>query len=149
LPWIFITGDDVRFHPGWLDHAQHIAALTGAHVVGTNDWGNPRVMAGEHGTHLLIRRSYIEEQGASWDGPGVVCHEGYRHNYVDDEIVTVAKQRGVWVSAPGSVVEHFHPMLGKAADDETYRLGAKSAGKDFTTHRNRLKRFGDAKKVPA
>jgi hypothetical protein len=112
-PWIFITGDDVRFHPGWLDHAQHIAALTGAHVVGTNDWGNPRVMAGEHGTHLLIRRSYIEEQGASWDGPGVVCHEGYRHNYVDDEIVTVAKQRGVWVSAPGSVVEHFHPMLGQ------------------------------------
>ena len=56
---------------------------------------NPRVISGEHGTHLLIRRSYIDEVGASWgtDGkgtPGEVCHDGYTHMYVDDEIVTAA-----------------------------------------------------------
>jgi hypothetical protein len=61
--------------------------------------------------------------GASWDGPKVVAHEGYRHNFVDDEIVTAAKQRGVWQMALGSVVEHLHPVFGKAEDDEVYQLG--------------------------
>jgi hypothetical protein len=77
-PWLFLVGSDVRFHPAWLDHA---AAIAGDryHVVGTNDLGNPRVTSGEHATHLLVRRSYVDEVGASWDGPGVVCHEGYAH----------------------------------------------------------------------
>jgi hypothetical protein len=129
-PWLFITGDDVKFHAGWLDHALHVAAsFTDAekgyatHVVGTNDLGNPRVMAGEHATHLLIRRSYVDEVGASWDGPGVVCHEGYGHWWVDEEIVTAAKARGVWQMALGGIVEHNHPLWGKAEDDEVYKLG--------------------------
>jgi hypothetical protein len=63
-PWLFLTGDDVKFHPGWLDHAQHVAGELKADVVGTNDLGNPRVLAGEHATHLLVRRSYVVEVGA-------------------------------------------------------------------------------------
>lgn len=129
-PWLFICGDDVRFHPGWLDHAQHVAFSQGAAVVGTNDLANPRVMAGEHGTHLLLSRAYIDERGASWDGPGVVCHNGYRHWYVDDEIVTVAKASGVWASALGARVEHLHPLFGKGVDDDTYRLGRGHADAD-------------------
>jgi hypothetical protein len=140
-PWVFILGDDVRFHPGWLDHAQSAAQIQGADVVGTNDLGNPRVMAGEHATHLLIRRSYIEQQGASWDGPGVTCHEGYRHWYVDDEIVTVAKQRGAWAMALGSVVEHLHPAWGKADDDDVYRLGQSHAEADRKTFEKRCRIF--------
>lgn len=129
-PWLFVCGDDVTFRAGWLDHAQHVAATFGAHVVGTNDLGNPRVMAGEHATHLLIRRAYIDERGASWDGPGAVAHEGYRHWYVDDEIVTAAKQRGAWQMALGAVVEHNHPLWGKAAEDEVYALGQSFAEAD-------------------
>lgn len=136
-PWVFITGDDVRFHPGWLDHAQATAGER-FHVVGTNDLGNPRVMAGEHATHLLIRRSYVEEVGASWDGPGVVAHEGYGHWFVDDEVVTAAKQRGVWAMALGSRVEHLHPLFGKGQDDETYRLGQAAAQADAKLFRERL-----------
>lgn len=137
-PWLFIVGDDVKFHPGWLDHAQHTAHTTGAQVVGTNDLANPRVMAGDHGTHLLISREYVDEQGASWDGPGVVCHEGYRHWYVDDEIVTAAKQRGAWAAALGSKVEHLHPLVGKAEDDEVYRTGQRRAERDGRLFRERL-----------
>jgi hypothetical protein len=121
-PWLFLTGDDVRFRPGWLDQAQATAGDK-FNVVGTNDLGNPRVTSGEHATHLLVRRSYVDEQGASWDGPGVVCHEGYRHWFVDDEIVTVAKQRGTWAPSLAAVVEHLHPIFGKAESDPTYRLG--------------------------
>lgn len=140
-PWLFLTGDDVRFHPGWLDHAQHIARTQGAAVIGTNDLANPRVMAGEHGTHLLISRAYVDEQGASWDGPGVVTHEGYRHWYVDDEIVTVAKQHGVWAAALGSRVEHLHPIVGKAPMDDVYRKGQHQAKRDQKTFEERCEKY--------
>lgn len=136
-PWVFITGDDVRFHPGWLDHAQHVAKTQGVAVVGTNDLANPRVMAGDHGTHLLISCEYIDGRGASWDGPGVVCHEGYRHWFVDDEIVTVAKSRGEWASALGSRVEHLHPLVGKAPMDSVYERGKHNAARDKKTFQQR------------
>lgn len=140
-PWLFLVGDDVRFHPGWLDHAQH-ASRDGAHVIGTNDLHNPRVIAGEHGTHLLIRRVYVDERGASWDGPKVVCHEGYGHWWVDQEIVDVAHQRGVWVSAKHSKVEHLHPLWGLAEDDDTYRLGRSRIEADKDTYEARYQANG-------
>lgn len=143
-PWVLLVGDDVIFRPGWLDAAMAVAAATGAQVVGTNDLGNPRVIRGEHATHMLIARDYIDKHGASWDGPGVVCHEGFRHWYVDDEIVTAARQRGVWAPALDSIVEHNHPAWGKAADDDVYRLGQAYADQDralflerFRTHAGR------------
>jgi hypothetical protein len=139
-PWLFLVGDDVRFHPGWLDHAQ-AAAGDRFHVVGTNDLGNPRVLAGEHATHLLIRRKYADGWGVSWDGPGVVAHEGYRHWYVDDEIVTAAKARGVWAPCLDAVVEHLHPFFGKAATDEVYRLGAEHAEADLALFEQRCKEY--------
>lgn len=129
-PWLLLVGDDVRFRPGWLDHAQDVHRRYGANVVGTNDLCNPRVTRGEHSTHSMIRRSYVDEVGSSWDGPGTVCHEGYRHWFVDDEIVVAAKQRGTFQSALGSQVEHLHPIAGKAEEDDVYRLGAESADAD-------------------
>jgi hypothetical protein len=143
-PWLFLVGDDVRFHPGWLDHAQQVAVNTGAKVIGTNDLGNVRVMNGEHATHMLVARDYIAEQGASWDGPGVVCHEGYQHWFVDDELVTVAKQRNTFAPALASLVEHLHPAWGKADTDSTYELGQKSIGVDQVTFKRRSKRYGVA-----
>lgn len=138
-PWLFIVGDDVRFYPGWLDHAQAVAREYPANVIGTNDLTNPRVMMGEHATHLLIRREYIEHTGASWDGPGVVCHEGYGHWYVDNEIVTAAKQRGQWRMALGAIVEHRHPLTRTDIEvDETYRIGQATADADRVTFEKRF-----------
>lgn len=137
-PWLFITGDDVEFRPGWLDHAQHVGDKFRAQVVGTNDLGNPRVMAGEHATHLLIRRSYVDEVGASFDGPGRVCHEGYRHWGPDTEIVEAAKKRGVWAMALGSLVPHNHPLWTGSTEDDTYRLGMESAQQDMALLQARL-----------
>lgn len=147
-PWLFTCGDDVSFFPGWLDHAQHVAKSLEASVVGTNDQANARVMSGEHATHLLIRRSYVDEVGASWDEPGVVCHEGYRHNFVDDEIVTAAKTRGVWQMALGSVVPHRHPVFGTAEEDDVYRLGASSYEQDGKLFRARMVEQGLARPEP-
>ena len=138
-PWLLLTGDDVRFHPGWLDQAQ-AAARDGAAVVGTNDLHNPRVVAGDHSPHPLIRRAYIDEHGASWDGPKIVAHEGYRHWFVDDEIVLAAKQRGTWVMAIHAKVEHLHPLWGLAADDATYALGREHTEADKALFEARLAR---------
>jgi hypothetical protein len=140
-PWLLLTGDDVRFRAGWLDHAQHFGNTFGADVVGTNDLANPSVIAGEHAVHPLIRRTYVDKMGASWDGPGVVAHEGYRHWFVDNEIVTAAKQRGVWQMALGSVVEHLHPYVGKADTDEVYALGESSAKADEEVFRARCETY--------
>ena len=140
-PWIFLAGDDVRFRPGWLDHIQHVGQKYQASVVGTNDLVNPRVMRGEHATHMAIRRDYVMDLGASWDGPGVVCHEGYHHWFVDDEIVTVAKTRQSFQMALGSEVEHIHPMGGKAPNDEIYDLGAARSHEDEALFKSRYKKF--------
>ncbi len=122
-PWVLLAGDDVRFRAGWLDAAMDVAERYGAKVVGTNDLANKRVMRGEHATHPLIASDYIREQGASWDGPGIVCHEGYRHWYVDDEICEVARQRRTFQVALGAQVEHWHPITGRVAMDDVYELG--------------------------
>jgi GT2 family glycosyltransferase len=138
-PFIFICGDDVTFHAGWLDQAVYVAELHGANVIGTNDLANARVMSGDHATHILIRRSYIDEVGASWDGPGVVCHEGYRHWFVDDEIVFAARQRGTFTSALGSYVPHHHPLFDETVEmDDTYRLGQRYTQADAKLFRRRL-----------
>jgi hypothetical protein len=140
-PWLFLVGDDVKFHPGWLDQAQH-AARDGAHVVGTNDLHNPLVVKGEHATHLMVRRNYIDERGSSWDGPKVVCHEGYAHNFVDNEVVEVAKQRGVWAFARHSKVEHLHPVWGLAEHDATYELGQSRIEEDKALFEARMAEHG-------
>lgn len=139
-PWLLLVGDDVRFRPGWFDQVADVHRRYGAQVIGTNDLINPRVVRGEHATHPAITRSYIDELGASWDGPGVVCHEGYRHMFVDDEIVTVAKQRGTFTAALGAQVEHLHPLNGITPMDAIYELGESSFEEDKKLFEQRAQR---------
>lgn len=129
-PWLFLVGDDVRFHKGWLDQAMQVARTGGKHVIGTNDLANPAVMAGHHATHMFISRSYVNDFGASLDGPGVICHEGYRHWYVDNEIVQLAVGRGMFAPCLASHVEHLHPLYGKGVMDDVYAIGQAAAAAD-------------------
>lgn len=143
--WVILVGDDVRFHPGWWDHALYTARQHDAMVIATNDLVNPRVKAGEHATHPVMSVKYILERGASWDGPGVVCHEGYHHNFVDDEWTAVAKSRGVFAASLGSKVEHYHPIFGGAPDDEVYQLGRANFDKDAQLFKSRYNRYNGRK----
>jgi hypothetical protein len=122
-PWIFQAADDLRFKRGWDEKALRVGETSRAGIVGTNDLGNPRVKRGLLSTHSLIRRSYVDEQGTSLDGPGVVLHEGYHHNFVDAEMVELAVVRRQFQFAKVSIVEHLHPHWGKAKMDATYDLG--------------------------
>jgi hypothetical protein len=116
---LFLGADDIVFHPGWFEAAT--AQLTaGVGVVGTNDLGSPRVMAGLHSTHSLVTRSYVDTYGTI-DEPGKVLHEGYLHEYVDDEFVETARRRGAYAHAADSWVEHYHANWGKATVDSLYQ----------------------------
>lgn len=117
-PLVFLGASDIRFHPGWFEAATAELAQ-GIGVVGTNDLVSPRVMRGEHATHSLVTRAYGDEFGTI-DEPGKILHEGYVHEFVDDELVCTAKYRGAWAFAEDSLVEHLHPNWGKAPSDDNY-----------------------------
>lgn len=125
--WIFQGADDLRFHPGWVEAALDAADHTGCRVIGTNDLCNPRVIRGGHSTHSLVHRSYVEEIGTV-DVPGKMLHEGYRHNFCDDELVTAAKGRGEFISAGGARVEHLHPNCADVEVDQTYQRALDPSG---------------------
>ena len=117
--WLFTGADDLHFHPGWFAHAVLASVSTGCRVIGTQDMGNKRVMSGQHSTHSLVDRSYIVELGTI-DQRGKLLHEGYVHEFVDDEFIETARHRDEFVFAWNSVVEHLHPLWGKAGSDALY-----------------------------
>lgn len=137
-PWLLLVGDDVRFHRGWSWKAQQ-AAGDRYHLVATDDRLSPRVAYGAHATHPLIRRSWVEASGASWDGPGVLAHEGYRHWFVDDEWSTKARAEDVFTYARHAVVEHLNPLEPTA--DRVYALAWAARNRDQRTYQERLARF--------
>ena len=118
--WVFMGADDLRFEPNW-DTIALAAAGDRYHVVGTNDLANASVKRGLFGTHCLIRRRYITEQGGSADNePALALHEGYDHNFVDRELCHLAQHRQCFVFARHSRVKHRHPLWRTAPSDPTY-----------------------------
>lgn len=138
-PLIFTGADDLVFSPGWLEAAMAKLA-DGIGVVGTNDLGNPDVVAGRHATHSIVTRDYALEHG-TYDQPGVIYHEGYDHNFCDVEMVQTAIRRRAWAFAADSIVEHVHPSWKKAESDPTYELGKAQWRMDARTWNIRKRRL--------
>lgn len=119
-PLLFLGADDLLFHPGWLEAIYDtLAEHPDVGVIGTQDLGQPRCLAGQHSTHSIVTRHYALTRGTI-DQPGLILHEGYVHEYCDDELVETAKARGAWAFADTAVVEHLHPNWGKANLDPLY-----------------------------
>lgn len=117
-PLLFLAADDVDFHPSWFEAAA--AKVEGrSEVIGTNDLGNRRVMAGVHSTHTLVTRRYCDNMGTI-DERRKVLHEGYVHEFVDDEFIETAKSRNAFAFARDAIVEHLHPLWLKAEWDPVY-----------------------------
>lgn len=142
--FVFQGADDIRFHPGWLEHALAVAAK-GLGVIGTNDLGNPLVKRGGHSTHSLIRRSYINHFGGTLDGSGLVFSEAYDHQWCDTEFVLTARKRRQWGFSKLSIVEHLHPHWGKAPMDATYEKSLRATTEDGILYRQRMKMLGTLK----
>ena len=118
-PFLFLGADDLAFRPGWLSAALALFEDPRIGVVGTQDLGNERVRNGLHATHSVVRRDYVDRFGTI-DERRKVLHEGYWHEFVDDEFVATAQLRGAFAFAHDSIVEHLHPLWGKAPTDALY-----------------------------
>ena len=110
--FVFLCGDDVEFTPGWIQAARELSDRYD--VIGTNDSEpgrvrNPKVAAGKHADHFFVRRSYVDDEGATLEGPGILLFEGYTHFFGDVELIQLGKARGVWTPCLASVVIHHHP----------------------------------------
>lgn len=127
--WIFCGADDLEFQHGWASAAIALGYGDELGVVGTNDGANPRVKAGRHATHSLVRRSYALECGTI-DEPGKILHEGYDHQFCDDELVATARSRDCWGFAANAKVDHLHHYFGTAPIDDTYIKGQRSLRAD-------------------
>jgi glycosyltransferase involved in cell wall biosynthesis len=122
-PLILLAADDLEFEPDWDTKVIAVYERRLCGVIGTQDDANPLVKRGKHATHAVVSRHYIDRVGGTWhDGPGVIYHEGYAHQYVDTELVAAASERDEWAFAHGAVVRHLHPIFNRAvAMDDTYR----------------------------
>lgn len=118
-PYLFLGAIDLHFHEGWFEAAVRHFADPSVGVVGTQDLANGRVIAGAHSTHSLVSRRYIDQFGTI-DKRGMVLYEGYPHEYVDDEFIETARFRGAFRFEHDSIVEHLHPIVGKAPMDDLY-----------------------------
>jgi len=138
---VFCAADDVEFTPGWDTEALRVAESTGASVIGTNDDANPLVKRGKHSTHTMVRRSYVEEHGLTWDNiPGLIYCEEYDHQSIDQELVYLARERGIWAFARNSVVKHNHPIYDKTVRrDSTYDKALARGHEDLMLFRERLR----------
>lgn len=136
-PYLFTGADDLRFHPGWLTAALRPMADPRIGIVGTQDLApTERARTGQHATHFLVRRTYALERGTI-DERGKIFHEGYPHEYVDDELVGTARKRGAWAFAGDAVVEHLHPHWGKADTDALYDAQAERMAAGRKIYRRR------------
>lgn len=145
--WVLCAADDIRFTEGWWDATLRLRQLASVGVIGTNDskdgTGNPRVAAGEHTCHPLIRASYIQAHGTI-DESGKAVHDGYAHSFVDDELVLTAKMRNAWAFCPEAVIEHIHPWWTQRPEDwdATYEKGQSTFQTDRAVFAERVKLLG-------
>jgi len=117
---IFLGADDLHWHPGWYERATSRLTAT-TQIVGVNDLCSERVQLGNHATHFLVTREYALLP--LLDGQEGPFSTAYHHWYCDDELVATAKHHDAIAFATDSIVEHFHPQVGKGEDDATYVLG--------------------------
>jgi hypothetical protein len=137
--WILAGADDLYFQPGWAEAAVSVATKTKKRFVSTNDRANPLVMRGDHATHPLVHRSYLQE--GTIDEPNKIYFEGYSHQCVDNEATATAKYRNEYVFAQSSVVEHHHPIYPRRGVrvplDSTYEKGLRDGKEDLALFKSR------------
>ena len=121
---LFLGADDLRFVEGWREAAE--AHLHPAEVVGVNDL-LARPHRPDHATHFLVTRAYAAK--GTIDGQDGLLSEAYEHNFVDDELIATAVQRGVYAYAEDAQINHLHPLAG-APMDPTYEKGYETMRRD-------------------
>lgn len=140
-PYLLLGADDLHFHHGWDRAVLSAFKATDAGVVGTRDGGNRLVERGLHSTHPVVSRAYADAHGTI-DEPHLMLHQGYDHQYADNELCETAMFRGRWYFCREAYVEHLHPAWRKGDYDATYAKGGKRASSDQRLFMRRRRLWG-------
>jgi len=138
--WVFCGADDLVFHHGWFESCMATHHRSRACVIGTVDKGNWRTVSGQHSTHFLVHRDYLE--CGTIDEPGKIFNESYDHQWTDDECVQTAMWRGTYAHAHTAIVEHQHPHWGTATMDQTYEKATRATAQDQALYESRKHLWG-------
>lgn len=116
-PFCYLVGDDDEHLPAW-----------DVHMLACMSDPSTQLVVSQCNHMALMTRHYIETHSGCVDIPNVICAP-YGHNFVEIELVSVAKMRGVatWCQVP-TVIHHRHVgngdcCVGDFEHDETYQRG--------------------------
>jgi len=129
-PFLMLAADDVEFTKGWDTDMLKVMENPKIGIVGHIDnW--PISKTGKHGSHLLVRRSYIQTHSGVEDEPDVIYSSAYNHYNTDIETEQTAMKRGAFAMSD-ALIHHHHWCNGEAVKDETYTV----AQRDNMRHDN-------------
>jgi hypothetical protein len=127
--WYVLGADDVVWHDGWLAEALKVAGETKAHLIGMADGYSD---LNDRACHFMVSRLFCHRVLKGF------IHPAYRSWRFDREISRRAQALDVYAPAPGALLEHLHPAVGKAEMDETYRTAVPDHETDLVILNERL-----------
>lgn len=139
-PFVFCGADDIVFSPDWDKKLLKTMQDPSVNVTGgTDSWLCST--SGIHVSHPMIRRSYIDDEGGSFNTPGTLYYPGYHHYQCDIELEQVAHARDCFKLTEGVLIEHNHIVMETAEDDDTYKRSRLLLEADTDTYNKRKARF--------
>lgn len=139
-PFVMLGSDDIEFTEGWDEAMMHKFENKATGVVGhMDDW--PISRTGFHGSHLLIRREYIDGFSGVVDEPNVVYSSQYHHIMCDIETEQTAIKRNAFAFATTAIIHHHHWFNKQAEYDETYKRATSVQSHDEGVYRERRHMF--------
>jgi glycosyltransferase involved in cell wall biosynthesis len=139
-PFIMLGSDDIEFTDGW--DTEMLGEMKDEHigVVGhKDDWAISQTK--KHGSHLLIRREYIEKHSGVLDEHNVVYCSKYQHIMCDIETEQTAMKRGAFAFADNAIIHHHHWFNKQSDYDETYKRATVVQSHDMKVYYERRKMF--------
>lgn len=113
-----MIGDDCRFRtPGWdVTFRDHLATFPGI-AYGDDGFQHERLVS-----HWWVSRPIVDALG--------MFLPGLRHFYMDNFWLEVGQGAECLRFFPDVLIEHLHPLAGKASEDDTYRRAGRHAAHD-------------------
>jgi GT2 family glycosyltransferase len=138
-PFLFLGSDDITFTNNWDRIMLKKMENPKVGVVGgVDDW--PISKTRKHGSHLLIRRSYIEKKSGVFDEKNVIYSSVYQHFMTDIETEQTAMKRGAYAQSD-AWIGHPHTCRGTAPNDATYDRELPKFKADYEAYNNRKGHF--------
>ena len=127
--YIMWAGDDHKpITPGWDSEYRRVLSQKPVGIV----YGNDLVMGEAIATQLAMTSNIVKALGYA-------VPKGFVHLYIDNYFMELARAVDSLTYLPDVVVQHLHPVAGKAQEDQTY-IEANSP-ENWTNDRIRLEKY--------